>query len=708
MTYTEFKAKYKLSLNPQQDAAVQAVDGPILLLAVPGSGKTTVLVARLGYMLFCCGIMPEEILTTTYTVSATADMKSRFASLFGDDTASRMAFHTINGVSARIIRYYERTQDRRAFELMTDEGRLSSIISEIYREKTNSFAAESDIKAIRTNITYVKNMLLSDDEIEKLEMEGVDFAPIYHEYCLQLKSRGLMDYDDQMVYAYQILRRCPDILEHFQSRYRYFCVDEAQDTSKIQHFIIRLLSQRKGNLFMVGDEDQSIYGFRAAYPEALMEFEKVHFGAKVLLMERNYRSTGHIVSVSDKFISRNRSRQPKHMTAQRGDGNAIKELSVYDRRGQYAYLARLAKDCKTETAVLYRDNDSALPLIDLLDREGTPYRCRQIDSAFFSHRIVRDITDIIRFARDPSDGETFMRIYYKLGAGISKAAAEKASEQSRRHGDPVLELLLETPGLSAWTQKQCKALQTHLTNLLGETADKAVYRITHFMGYGNYLEERGADSGKAQILEALGAQEATPERLLERLDELSEIIKTGSSDLDCKFILSTIHSSKGLEYERVILMDVADGILPKTVIANESAATPEELSSYEEERRLFYVGMTRAKNELSIFRFKHPELSSVFVDSVFPEKVTQTKSTTPAKPATTVLRPPAQSQDNIWEAKDYIPGTKVLHKRFGTGKLSSKQGDIVTVSFDDGAEKRFSLSVALRQNQLTRAGKSIK
>ncbi len=699
MTFNEFKSQFHISLNSQQEAAVQAIDRPVLLLAVPGSGKTTVLVTRLGYMLYAKGIRPERILTMTYTVSATRDMRERFASMFGNELADELEFRTINGLSSTIIRRYERCLGRKAFDLLDDAGKQAAIIGEIYRQKAEEFATESTIKIIQTAITYTKNMMLTDDEIEVLEPDSIKFAPIYHEYCRVLKDRNLMDFDDQMVYAWQILRRYPDILRYFQNKFSYFCVDEAQDTSLIQHNIIRLLVQDSGNLFMVGDEDQSIYGFRAACPEELMEFEQVYPGAKILFMEENYRSTQQIVCAADKFIRQNVNRHQKQMTAVCGNGKEVSEILVNDRRGQYRYLIPVAKDCKMETAVLYRDNDSALPVIDLLDRSGIPYRCRQVDSTFFSHHSIRDITDIIRFALNPSDGELFLRVYYKLSAGISKTMAEASVKKSAERKCSIMESLLEQPALSSWTKKQSKALQTHFTNLVSEPADRAVYRIVNFMGYGDYLKERGADLNKAQILEALGTAEPTPARLLERLDELCELVKAGSVDSQCNFVLSTIHSSKGLEYDRVILIDVVDGILPKMAApAQDGTAKPEEVSAYEEERRLFYVGMTRAKKELSIFRFRKPELCSSFAKTVFPEKDPTPIRSGTCKSAISTARTIPVTNEIKWLAKDYIPGTRVSHKCFGPGRLTDKNDDIITVRFDDGTQKRFSLSAALQKN----------
>lgn len=697
MDFSQFKTQYSISLDAQQEAAVQTVDGPVLLLAVPGSGKTTVLVTRLGYMRYVRGIPPERILTMTYTVAAARDMQARYAAFFGAEEAQRLEFRTINGVCSRIIRYYERTMGRTAFRLLEDGAQKSALISELYRMQSKEFATESTVKSLQTALTYAKNQMLKGEALSAVEVEGVDFAAFFAAYDKALRERQLMDYDDQMVYALRILRQYPEILRAVQARYQYFCVDEAQDTSKIQHTIIRLLAGQSGNLFMVGDEDQSIYGFRAAYPQALTEFDTVYPHAKVLYMEQNYRSTRQIVAAADRFIQKNHNRRPKHMKATQGSGPAVHECSVYDRQKQYAYLCKLAENCTVETAVLYRDNDSALPLIDRMDRAGIPYRCRQVESLFFTNRVVRDITDIIRFAQNPNDGELFLSLYYKLGAGISKVMAQVAADRTEAEGETILGCIAVSSAASPWTQKQCRTLQTHLNNLLRERADKAVYRIVHFMGYGDYLKDRGGDLSKADILEALGTQEPTPERLLDRLEELREVVLRGGTNADCPFVLSTIHSSKGLEYERVILMDVADGLLPKVLPGPD--AEQEELDAYEEERRLFYVGLTRAKRELGIMTFRKVGLESTFAREIFPLKGDRTQ---PAAVKKSVVRQEPDAARIAAIAKDYIPGVRLVHKAFGPGTLVSRSGDIGVIAFDSGETKKIAVPVALRVGQLRR------
>ena len=605
MEPSAFEKKYMSRFNAQQRKAVRQVDGPVLLLAVPGSGKTTVLVTRLGYMALCCGIKPEEILTVTYTVAATGDMRARCAEHFGEDLAKQFEFRTINSICAKIIQYYGRQYGRSPFALVSDEKQITALLSAVYQEVQREYPTESDLKSVRTLITYIKNMMLTDEEVRQLAAkleEPINIAKIYQKYCRAMRENQWMDYDDQMIYAYRMLCKHPQILRHFQQRYRYFCVDEAQDTSKIQHAILALLASASGNLFMVGDEDQSIYGFRAAYPQALLDFEQDHPGAKVLLMEENFRSDAGIVQAADRFIQKNTFRHVKRMKAARGSSASIREIPLRSRGQQYTYLARVAADCDRQTAVLYRDNECALPLIDLLERNGIDYRMRQMEMTFFSHRIVSDLTCVLRLAIDPYDTEAFLQVYYKLGTYIKKADAQHIAELSRQRHMPVLDAALECGRLNAHALAGTKTLRTHLRNMLNERADKALYRITEYLGYTDYLTRSGINGeNKLAIFRTLASREASPAAFLARMEALQEIIQQKETNPDCQVYLSTIHASKGLEYDTVYLMDVIDGILPEQVPASQRFASKKEKEIYEEERRLFYVGVTRAKNRLYLF-----------------------------------------------------------------------------------------------------------
>ncbi len=593
-----------MKLNDKQMEAVQTVDGPVLLLAVPGSGKTTVLVNRLGYMIYEKGIAPENILTLTYTVAATRDMAKRFESIFGTELSDRLEFRTINGICSKVIAHYGRLIGKNAFELLTDDKEMIRLISNIYLNVQGEYPTESDVKSIRTLITYCKNMYLAGDEIEKLgKSEGVNLKRIYDMYNNELKARSLMDYDDQMLYAYRILKGAPELLDYYRNLYKYICVDEAQDTSKIQHMIISLLAGESGNLFMVGDEDQSIYGFRAAYPDALLNFEKEHPGARVLVMDQNYRSNANIVDAADVFIQHNKDRHEKRICATREAQNDINIVKL-DRANQYVYLAKVADNVNTKTAVLYRDNESALPLVDILERKNIPYSIKNVDMAFFTSKVVMDIVNMLRFAYVPMDEDLFMRFYFKLQLYLSKKDALRMCQLAEDHHCGILDAA-EFAGVNGYVLGNCRAIRTHFKNMADESPYKAINRIEQFMGYGDYLYSNNMDTNKLFILKMLAKKEKDIPSFINRLNDLRTILTEKENAKDCDFILSTIHSSKGLEYDDVFIIDVLDGVFPDKVVRKNSKATSQEKKDFEEERRIFYVGMTRAKDRLTIFKYEN-------------------------------------------------------------------------------------------------------
>lgn len=720
MEWKEFETTFPVQLNQQQREAVQSTEGPVLLLAVPGSGKTTVLVTRLGYMIYCKNIRPESILTVTYTVAATKDMSRRFADRFGAEMAERLEFLTINGICARIIQYYGRRIGKTPFELVKDEKTTTGMLIRICQEYGMGYPTESDLKNVRTLITYVKNMMLNEEELQKLEEESdIRIAGIYHEYCRQMREQKLMDYDDQMLYAYNMLRKDPEVLAYFQNRYPYICVDEAQDTSKIQHAIIALLAAGTGNLFMVGDEDQSIYGFRAAYPEALLSFEKNHPGAKVLLMEENFRSNAKIVEAADKFIQKNTLRHEKHMRAAREAGPDIREISLKSRKAQYVYLMKAAQEC-TETAVLYRDNECAIPLIDLLERKNIPYRMRNAELSFFTHRTVLDVQNIIRFAMDPKDTELFMQIYYRLKLFFNKKDALRYAQISQEKDMEVLDAALKYGNLEKYQEDNVRNLKRQMVRILNMPGDEAVNQILTYMGYQDYLKKMGMNANKLETVRLIGSRVESPEKLLERLEELRAIIQKKVSDKDCPFILSTMHASKGLEYDTVYLLDIMDGILPEKVLANPRTASKEELETYEEERRLFYVGVTRAKNQLNVFMTNKP---SKFCSELLGKRnlrENQQKEYTGQKkwgdysPAGTYgikgngmyhgygtghgfQKQPGKSYQELADALG--EGMIVKHKKFGEGVVVDMEGEHIRIQFGDNV-KNMDLKVLARLGML--------
>ena len=428
MNFEQLISSTKIDFNDQQLTAIQRIEGATLLLAVPGSGKTTTIIARLGYMVKCLRINPKSILTLTYTTAATASMKDKYISIFGD--SDDLEFRTIHGICSKILLEFERRSGRQIFTLMDKESESNSIMRSLFKELTNDFPTEFELNEIRTLVTYHRNMMSSDDDISKVSLDYIDFSEYYTRYKKYKLNHKLMDYDDQLEYAYIALSKYPDLLSCFQKRYTYINVDEAQDLSKLQHKIIRLLSN--GNIFMVGDEDQSIYSFRAAYPAELLKFTELYKNGSVLLMETNYRSTKQIIEYSNRFIKNNLQRYEKEMMPKKGNGCIPKLVTLHDFSNVYTYLYSLLKKSDTQTAVLYRNTDSVIPLVDILETNNLEYNIKSKDNLFFSSRAVLGICDILRFTMNPDNDELFLKAYYRFNAGITKEQAVLAIKYKKQ------------------------------------------------------------------------------------------------------------------------------------------------------------------------------------------------------------------------------------------------------------------------------------
>ena len=457
------------------------------------------------------------------------------------------------------------------------------------------------------------------------------------------------------------------------------------------------------NIFMVGDEDQSIYGFRVAWPQALLEFERVWPKAKVLQMETNYRSTKSIVDHADAFIQRNQSRHPKHMHTDNPQGEEIHKITLGDYSRQYNYLLKVAQNCTVQTAVLYRNNDSVLPLIDLLEQNRIPYSCRQREGLFFSSPLVRDLTDMLTFSFNDCDKDLFLRFYYKLDLKIKKSVLAELL-LGKPEEEPVLQALIDSEKLEPWQIGKVRSLQTHFSKFPQLTSFAALQRLVNYMGYGEYMQDQHMDTARLDILLALANQTPETNAFLLRLEELREVIENQEPAPDCHFILSTIHASKGLEYDRVFLMDVIDGLFP-SVLEPEPGRTlsEEDRAVLEEERRLFYVGATRAKHQLNVLCYggkfgEQTGTESTFISQLLGEKPKTAIPTEQMQPKILPARPAAPTSAQVAAMeKDYIPGTWVIHKRFGKGRLESRTGSIAVIFFPDVGMKKLDIPTCLRQ-----------
>lgn len=688
MNFTDYlKKNHNITLNIQQERAMNIINGATLLLAVPGSGKTTVIVTRIGNMIYNYGISPEKILTLTFSVAAASDMKARFVNIFGQKYKNLLKFKTIHSFCYTVIKDYERLLKTTAFEIIQSNN---FIIKQILLSINNKYMGEEVIRDISQKIGYCKNMMLTKEEIKEIEVPDYDFYDIYLEYENYKKQNRLMDYDDMLNYTYTILKRYPEILSKYHNTFEYINVDEAQDTSFVQHKIIELLASKSGNIFMVGDEDQSIYGFRAAYPKALLNFKDTYKDAQVILMEQNYRSTDTIVKAASRFIKQNKIRYDKNMFCKNEKGCILKKTLLDDIKEQYDYIADEVKGNNGSMAILYRNNDSAIPLIDNFERENIPYYAREQKSMFFSHFVVNDIISFIKLILDNGNVLEFEKIYYKMDCMITKQMLSYVKQNNRGN---VFSTLLKLTNLSEYNRKKIEDIKQAFDFMKKLKPFRVIEYIENKIGYYENLKDlsrKGYNLStleqKIHILKIIASKTSTLDEFLNRISELEIIVQT-PTEKNQKVTLSTIHSSKGLEFDKVILIDAVEGQFPSKESMN-IMKNKGDRTYFEEEVRLFYVGITRAKSELEIITSSRINgeimIQSRFISYLLYEKEGNQKKSI--------------SQQIV---NSYSQNTNIEHIRFGKGTILEYENGIITVKFKVYGVKRIALLTCLENNLIS-------
>ena len=598
MEYLEFCKQFNISgLNEQQEKAVTKADGATLLLAVPGSGKTTVIVARTGYLMYVANVAPENILTITFTKMAAAEMKARFEKKFHPQRMP--AFSTIHSFCVSVLRTCAREKGVSIPQLVPNN---EPIIRNIAAKMMPEYPGDATVKALAQEVCKAKNKLMTAEQIKQIESVGLDFYEFYTAYVGYLHDNNLMDFDDQLLMANEMLEDYPDILSRAQQRYRYISVDEAQDTSYVQHLIIRKLVGSTGNIFMVGDEDQSIYGFRGAYPAALLNFENDYPDADVLYMETNYRSDKNIVMAANQFIKKNENRRDKNMQAYSANAGDIKLTRVVKMEDQAKLLLSKIKEQQEQhpdktMAILYRNNDSAIPLINLMQLNHVGVKTRDATGTFMMNYVVSDILDFMRLALNPRDTEAFGRLYFKMGmymnAKVAKSIIAAVNDREYQSVFTALKAMYRNKyGFKA------DNLSTYFSGLATMQPMKGIDFIMYMMDYADSWLKKKIDEGasreniqmKVALLKMVAMEYQTIGDFLAGM----EAIKAYSGSPDSNVTVATMHSSKGLEFDKVILIDMIDGVIPA------KSDDENEQDDPEEDARLFYVGATRARHELEI------------------------------------------------------------------------------------------------------------
>lgn len=654
---------YGIKLHKQQKEALDAVSGPVLLLAVPGAGKTTVMVARIAHMIANCGIAPEEILTITFSKAGAADMKQRYEHLFSPFSWTVPQFSTIHSFCYRVLRSYCRLTGGQLPELLENlsgaEGR-SAILRDLYRTINRDFLSEDLEEELLSHLSLIKNSMLTQEEVKELECDIPRLWELYEGYNAVKRQRNLMDFDDMLGYAYTALRKFPQLLDSYRQKYPYLCVDEAQDTSRLQHEIIRLLAAPRNNLFMVGDEDQSIYRFRGAHPQTLLDFPKLYPGAKILKMEENFRSSKHIVDRAAIFIAQNQNRYEKTMRTAASAGLPIETPQLHDMSEEYQLVAKIARETDGSCAVIYRNNFSAIPLVDLLQRQGIDFYIRDQKSSFRNHAVVSDILNFFALSKDSSDLKAFSRIFYKTNAFLKRSLLQDMDTSPLAAGESWFDRISEKSDRE-YSSSRAHIVDLTIRGLYQMKPQRALDVIIESLGYRDYMEYSFGGSFVNQLqkltaLRHLAGRCQSVERLLDRLEELDSLISEHSQNKACSLTLTTAHASKGLEFDTVILLDAVDDIFPAhSAIDKEKQDQHDDI---EEEARLFYVACTRARKRLIIprsnFSSDQPVEPSRFIDRLLHDPIKAVSGT---------------------GGSGLFPGMKILHPSFGEGQVMSLDRD---------------------------------
>ena len=585
-------------LSKEQRAAAESLSGSHLLIACPGAGKTSVLLERVENLINS-GVDPEKILTITFSKTAATELEDRFNKKI-ENLQSAPHFYTIHAFSYRVIRDYSKNKGLN-LKLLEGSKEVSKykLLSNFYKEVHNEYISEEKLDTLVNKIGYIKNMMMDvkDDPFEEIDR----FSELFHMYENFKRKYKYIDFDDMLALGLDILKKDSALRRKYVNMYDFIQVDEGQDTSKLQMEIVKLLTKDKKNLFIVADDDQSIYSFRGADPQGLFDLQKFFPDLKVHYMETNYRCSKNIVTAANNFINQNKVRYDKNLKSSRDYTSPVEVVKVKDLKSQYEYILNdITENKLKDCAILYRNNVSAMGIVEYFESENIKFQIKDnLKIRFHTHRISIDLLDILNFSENPEKLEYFENIYYKVDGYISRLMIEQL-KISGKSGN-VLDNLMDAEGLKPYSKREISKLKDNFRRLKNLPMKGKIDFIIENLGYKKYIQysskkESLGLQGELIVLESLKriSKASSSLKVFQgRLKYLDNLMDTSSKEQKGIF-LSTIHSAKGKEYKHVYMIDVFEGMFP----SKESKEVDPII--VEEERRLFYVGMTRAKDTLTI------------------------------------------------------------------------------------------------------------
>lgn len=575
-------------LTDVQNKAANFVDGPCLVLAVPGAGKTTMLLERINNL--SKSIPQNKILTLTFSRTQAIDMKNRFGS---DDTN----IMTIHAFCYLIIRNYLKKFHRELRLLeSTDAYNKYDLVRRIYQDINNKKVSREDVLTFFTETSYMKNAMLDESYLQKVRIKNIE--KVYEVYEDFKKSNNYIDFDDMQTIALRLLDENPRLLKSIQNKYQYFQLDEGQDTSLLQFEILNRIVSLNNNLMVVADDDQSIYSFRAANPDYLLNFKDYYPGAEIFIMNENHRSSKNIARIAGEFIKDNNFRYKKNLISKKEEGERVLIKTLKDSYDQYDFIKKNI-DFSKSNSILFRNNISAINLVTLLLEDGIDFAINDDFLDFFKSQIIDDFFDIIKFSDDFTNVEAFENIYYKIRTFLKKTEVEKL--RTKPINQDIFDFFYEI--LDYDRKNSLYDIEKKLIHIRKLPLSRKISYIYKYLGYKEYSSLKANKFAEEVINKDLFV-----ESLVNFTKDINSIEEFDRKILKLKkkirlmpqtnLVLQTIHRSKGLEYDRVFIVDMNKNEFP--IIDYEQS--PEK--SLEEERRVFYVGMTRAKEKLFILSTK--------------------------------------------------------------------------------------------------------
>ena len=669
-------------LNKEQQKAVNHIDGPMLVLAGAGSGKTKVLTNRIANLIEN-GISPYNILAITFTNKAAKEMKDRVVRLIGKE-AYNIQISTFHSLGLKILKEnYSMLGYEKNFTII-DSDDVLTIIKKILKDK-NMSKDRYNPREIKNKISSVKNEMMSIDSFAKVEFDH-KVVEVYKEYQQKLKNGNSVDFDDLLILPIKLFRNYPRVLEEYQDRYKYILIDEYQDTNEAQYTFSKLLSAKYRNIFVVGDNDQAIYAFRGANYKNILNFEKDYPEAKTILLEENYRSTKTILNAANSVIKNNHERKDKNLWSNNATGNKIKYKEVANEKEEASFVGTEIKRLLSEgineedIAVLYRTNAQSRVIEEEMLKKNIKYRV--VGSFYFYNRKeIKDLLCYLRLINNHKDDVSLLRVINTPRRGIGDKTIETLTEEATTRELSLYETIskgkeLEFKNLIEDLTKASESLS--LTELIDEILEKT--GIKKELSTSKLLEDeiRLENLNEFKGVTKSYEEEYGTASLEDFLDEITLVSDMSEhQDSSNRVSLMTVHSVKGLEFDYVFIVGMEEGIFPHYNAINDGSN-----SAIEEERRLCYVAITRAKKELYItsadtrMLFGNPMRNqpSRFIDEIDKEYIDKERPKKLEKIITKVRK--AVDKNATYEVGEHIS-----HTEFGEGIVISVDKSIITVAF---------------------------